>query len=278
MWRKIVVVLVLLAAGIGVVLAIGWSRVRSVPGWYETAERSAGVEAEAAPAERQRGPERSGRIEPVPDPAPVPAPEQGRPAPRPGPARAEAGAQPEAWLEVLRREGRVSLGGEELRQLTVTALARTPDGREFMRVNRSIRGRVTGGFLEVGGVFDMAALDLEALTPETRETLASIRRLAPGLLGGELYLGVRGTPVAVDGVLGLAPGATMRIGEASLPLELLVRAARSAGSEDASRGADGPTAGTADDPTTLALPGLHVSHAEVVGDRVVIEAEPVTDR
>jgi hypothetical protein len=218
--RRIGGLLVLVA--VAATVAVGWSWSRSTPEWY-----GEGPAASEAPAQ-----------------------EKGRPA-----ARAPASA--DSLLRSLRINGRVVVDGEDLAQLATEALSGTPDGREFLRVSRGLEGQVREGFVEVGGVFDLSALDMGALTPGTRDVFAKLRLFAPFLLAGERYLAVRGTPEEIDGKLGFAPGATLRIGGLGLPLDMIGLF----------------TSGDDQGRPSLELPDLRVTRVEVGADRVTVEAE-----
>jgi len=221
MASKLRIVGLLALAAVAATVAVGWSWSRSTPEWYGDGPASEALSQE-----------------------------KGRQA-----ARAPASA--ESLLRSLRINGRVAVDGEDLAQLATEALSGTPDGREFLRVSRGLEGQVREGFVEVGGVFDLSALDKGALTPGTRDVLAKLGFFAPFLLTGERYLAVRGTPEEIDGKLGFAPGATLRIGGLGVPLDMIGLFA------------------SGDDPgrPSLQLPDLRVTRVEVGADRVTVEAE-----
>jgi len=167
-----------------------------------------------------------------------------------------AGENADALLRRLQRDGSVTVDGEDLARLATEGLAEGPDGREFLRVSRGLEGRVQDGEIEVGGLFDLSAIDESALSQGARDGLSKLRKTVPFLVSGERYLGVRGAPQVAAGGLTFADGATLRIGEVGLPVALLGLL-----SSDA-------------DATRLEIPGLRVTDARIVGDRVTVEAAP----
>jgi hypothetical protein len=162
----------------------------------------------------------------------------------------------DALLRRLRRDGSVTIDGEDLARLATEGLAGGRDGREFLRVSRGLEGRVQDGEIEVGGVFDLSAIDEAALSEGTRDGLSKLRQTVPFLVSGERYLGVRGAPRVAAGALAFDDGATLRIGEVGLPVALIGWLSSDA---DAAR---------------LDLPGLRVTAARVAGDRITVAAEP----
>lgn len=161
----------------------------------------------------------------------------------------------DALLRRLQRDGNITVDGNDLAQLATEGLAGSRDGREFLRVSRGLQGRVGDGEIEVGGLFDLSAIDESALSPDTRDGLVKLRQTVPFLVTGERYLGVRGAPQAVQGALAFADGATLRVGEVGLPLALIGWLSNDT---DAAR---------------LHLPELHVTSARVVGEQVTVDAE-----
>lgn len=220
-----------LVAGIAAIVTFagGISWLASVPGWY----------ASNAPAD---------------DRTAVP----GSPAAPDAQAPAES---PEALLSRLRERGVVTLDDARLAGLATELLSRTPDGREFLRISDGIEARIGTETVELGGTFDLAELDQDALSDRARESVADVRRYAPFLLWGERYLGFRGVPVAVDGRLGLAPGARILIGGAALPPEWM-----------------GWFSGQEPEEERLELPGLRVTGVLLGEGRLSVEAEPISGR
>lgn len=163
----------------------------------------------------------------------------------------------DALLLRLQREGRITVDGDDLARLATEGLADSRDGREFLRVSEGLEGQIRNDEIEVGGVFDLSAIDESALSPDTRDGLVKLRQTVPFLVTGMRYLGVRGTPEERDGDLAFGSDATLRVGQVGLPLALI-------GWLDAG-GSDTPR---------LELPDLRVTHVRINGDRVTIEAEP----
>jgi hypothetical protein len=199
--------------------AFVWSEGGSVPAWYPQAER---------PAEPAR-PQLPGDAE---------------------------GA--DALLRRLQRDGSITMDGDDLARLATEGLAESGDGREFLRVSRGLQGRVGDGEIEVGGVFDLSAIDESALSPDTRDGLVRLRQTVPFLVTGERYLGVRGAPHVAEGALEFADGATLRVGDVGIPLALI------------------GWLGSDTDAARLHLPGLRATSVRIIGERVTVEAEPRT--
>lgn len=225
--KRITRLLLLLVVLGGAATAYIWSRGGAVPDWYPQT-----VPADEGATDRQDEPARGQQ---------------------PGP-----GEDADALLRRLQRDGSVTVDGEELARLATEGLAGGRDGREFLRVSSGLEGRVQDGEIEVGGVFDLSAIDESALSEGARDGLSKLRQTVPFLVSGERYLGVRGAPRVLDGALTFADGATLRIGEVGLPVALL---GWLSGDVDASR---------------LELPGLRVTGARIVGDRVTLDARPRT--
>lgn len=246
MRRKVLVVVGSLAALAVLLGAAGWWSVQSVPDWYE-GRPDASVESPSREPARESSRESRESSARRGDPAP-------------GSSQRAVGATPDQLLLRLRREGRVELDAGEVRGVVVSALDQAPDGRPFLAATRSLEARLEHGHLEVGGLLDLSRVDEEALSPDGRDALAKLRRFAPFVARGERYVGVRGEPVAVDGKLTLAPGATVQIGKLGLPVEFI--AGLSGGDQDGGR------------PLAVALEGLRVTRAAVIDERLVVEAEP----
>jgi hypothetical protein len=188
----------------------------------------------------------------------VPAwyPEAERPAEPARPQSPRDGA--DALLRRLQRDGSITVDGDDLARLATEGLAESRDGREFLRVSSGLEGRVGEGEIEVGGVFDLSAIDESALSPDARDGLVRLRQTVPFLVTGERYLGVRGAPHVAEGALEFADGATLRVGDVGIPLALI------------------GWLGSDTDAARLHLPGLRATSVRIIGERVTVEAEPRT--
>lgn len=218
--RAILAAVVLVLLVVGTSAAFVWWSAGSAPDWYPAVENK-----------------------------------QAPPAGRPQAPRGDEDA--DALLLRLQREGSITVDGDDLARLATEGLADSRDGREFLRVSKGLEGQIRDGEIEVGGIFDLSAIDESALSPDTRDGLVKLRQAVPFLVTGERYLGVRGTPEERDGDLAFASDATLRVGQVGLPLALI-------GWLDAD-GSDTPR---------LELPDLRVTGVRMNDDRVTIEAQP----
>lgn len=184
-----------------------------------------------------------------PDVARAPTPDEGA---NPG----DAAGDPDALLRGLQRDGRVTVSAADLTELTRTTMASTADGREFLRVSKDLEATINEDFVEVGGTFDLDALDAAQLSPDARTVVEQMRSTVPFLLSGERYIGVRGMPRAVAGNLGFGSDASIRIGTLGLPVGLLTWL----GSEEEIANA------------SLMLPDLYVTEVTVDGELLTVEA------
>jgi len=178
----------------------------------------------------------------------------------PGDASVSGADDPEALLRRLRRDGTLPLGAYDLAALTRSVMSGSVDGREFLRISRDLGATINDEFVEIGGSFDLAALDESALSADARAAVRQMRSTVPFLLNGERYLGVRGMPRAVDGNLGFGSDATLRIGTLGLPVGLLTFLGSQ---EEILR-------------TSWSLPDLYVTRVAVVDDQLQLDARELS--
>lgn len=174
-----------------------------------------------------------------------------------GPTAADdTGGDPDALLQRLQRDGRLAVSATDLTDLTRNMMSSSADGREFLRVSKDLEAIISSDYVEVGGTFDLDALDATRLSPEAGAAVEQMRSTVPFLLSGERYLGVRGMPRAVAGNLGFGSDATVRIGTLGLPVGLLTWL----GSEEEIAKA------------SLMLPDLYVTAVSIDGEQLTVEA------
>lgn len=190
---------------------------------------------------------------------PAPSGPQVARAPTPGESPAAAddtGGDPDALLRRLQRDGSATVSATDLTDLTRNMMSSTEDGREFLRISKELEATINPNFVEVGGTFDLDALDATRLSPDARAGVEQMRATVPFLLSGERYIGVRGMPRAVAGNLGFGSDASLRIGTLGLPVGLLTWL----GSEEEIAKA------------SLALPDLYVTDVTVDGEMLTVAA------
>jgi hypothetical protein len=135
-------------------------------------------------------------------------------------ARREVAAQGAAVEKALRRgapaEFRVSEG--ELRDLVLVWLADQAGGAKILARTREVRVALGGNELEVGLEVLLDDRSLEKLEGDEREGIERLLQRLPLLLGRELYLAVRGAPVAKSGSLAVAGAPEIQLGALTLSL------------------------------------------------------------
>lgn len=235
MVRKLLIVAAVVLALVAVSLTAAAWRTASVPSWY-------------APEEPERGPPTgASAADGLGDLLGIDLA-----------GAARAGALVQRLLDA----GRVELDSGQLADLVHTALSGSRDGRVFLDAAGPLQARIGDGELEVGALVDLAELRAEEIDDELAAALDHLRSWAP-FLAGERFVGLRGVPTVLDGDLGLADGATLRIGELGLPLELLVPSSEEAPLRRR---------------LTIDLLALRVTRVEVAGNRLVVEANQRTGR
>jgi hypothetical protein len=135
-------------------------------------------------------------------------------------ARRGAAAHGAAVEKELRHGAPVELrvSEEELRDLVLVWLADQDGGARILARTRDIRVAIGENELEVGLEILLDHRSLEKLDGDEREGIERLLQRLPLLLGQELYLAVRGVPVAKSGSLAVEGTPEIQLGALTLSL------------------------------------------------------------
>lgn len=245
----------LLILGLLVAGAVWWagSRGGRLPGWYQEARASGQLETDLAAAARQAQQVLVGRF--------------GRELL--DEVTADDGTPDESFLDRIKRRGKLVLEGlregrevrldaRDLEDLILSAAYEDEDGRELLAATKAVRAEFLGDELELGAVVTPAELPAEALSEGARKLLAVILRLTGS--DGEVYLGLRAAPAAVEDELLLGPPVSLRVGELALSPSLL-----------AALGVEAPELESG---LVLDVGRVKVREATIEGDELVLVVSP----
>jgi hypothetical protein len=135
-------------------------------------------------------------------------------------ARKGAAAQ-RAVVEKALRSGTVfelQVSEDELRDLVLVWLADQAGGAKILARTREVRVAIGKNELEVGLEVLLEDLSLEKLGGDEREGIERLLQRLPLLFGEDLYLAVRGAPVAKNGSLAVAGAPELQLGPLTLSL------------------------------------------------------------
>jgi hypothetical protein len=126
-----------------------------------------------------------------------------------------------AAVEKAARESTIAelpISEQELRDLVLVWLADQAGGAKILARTREVRVAIGENELEVGLEVLLDDRSLEKLEGDEREGIERLLQRLPLLLGQELYLAVRGAPVAKSGSLAVAGTPEIQLGALTLSL------------------------------------------------------------
>lgn len=105
----------------------------------------------------------------------------------------------------------VELDEEDLRNLFIVELAKTPDGRRLLDVAAEVEADVRNGGLRLGLLIDLSKVDGTRLDDEQRESVRKAEQLLSVFGRSEIVLAIEGLPRAVDGRIAFGPETEVRL-------------------------------------------------------------------
>jgi hypothetical protein len=129
---------------------------------------------------------------------------------------------PDPWQVAARQEsirrktagsGRhaVELDEEDLRNLFIVELAKTPDGRRLLDVAAEVEADVRNGGLRLGLLIDLSKVDGTRLDEDQRESVRKAEQLLSVFGRSEIVLAIEGVPRAADGRVAFGPETGVRL-------------------------------------------------------------------
>lgn len=143
---------------------------------------------------------------------------------------ADDGTPDESFLERIKRRGKLVLEGlregrevrleaRDLEDMILSMAHEDEDGRELLAATKAVRAEIDGDELELGAVVTPGELPPGSLSESAQRLLGLILPLAGS--DGDVYLGLRAAPAAVEDRLLLGPPISLRVGELTLSPALL---------------------------------------------------------
>jgi hypothetical protein len=105
----------------------------------------------------------------------------------------------------------VELDEEDLRNLFIVELAKTPNGRRLLDVAAEVEADVRSGGLRLGLLIDLSKVDGTRLDQEQRESVRKAEQLLSVFGRSEIVLAIEGMPRAVDGRIAFGPETEVKL-------------------------------------------------------------------
>jgi hypothetical protein len=105
----------------------------------------------------------------------------------------------------------VELDEEDLRNLFIVELAKTPDGRRLLDVSQEVEADVHAGGLRLGLLIDLSRIDGSRLEADQREAVLKAERLLSVFGRSEIVLAIQGMPRAEGGRIAFGSDTEVRL-------------------------------------------------------------------